>query len=279
MKIWSHTLVRNEERYIWYSLKSVVDFVDKMLVWDTGSNDNTVEIIKEFQKQHPNKVEFNQVGKVDKDSYTQKRQEMLEITDSDWFLILDGDEVWWQDSLYKIVSCLQKRCKKLDSIVTPYYNIIGDIYHFQHESAAQYTIDRRTGHITIRFMNRKIPGLYTSRPHGQHGYFDENDVLIQDRSRKARLFLKAPFMHFTHMIRSSGLEKDKQVIKRSWKYKVELGVEFPADFFYPEVFFMERPDFVRPPWSRRSFDYRFRARMLNIPKQVKRKFWKGSKGY
>ena len=50
MKVWAHTLVKNEERYIWYAVMSVIDWVDKILIWDTGSTDKTVEIIKEIEK-------------------------------------------------------------------------------------------------------------------------------------------------------------------------------------------------------------------------------------
>ena len=50
MKIWANTLVRNEERYIWFAAMSVIEHVDKILIWDTGSDDATVMIIKEIKK-------------------------------------------------------------------------------------------------------------------------------------------------------------------------------------------------------------------------------------
>ncbi|KKR11163.1 MAG: Glycosyl transferase family 2 [Candidatus Woesebacteria bacterium GW2011_GWA1_39_21b] len=65
MKIWAHTLVRNEERYIWFSVMSVINYVDKILIWDTGSTDNTVSIIREIKKKYPEKIDFKKVGKVD----------------------------------------------------------------------------------------------------------------------------------------------------------------------------------------------------------------------
>ena len=46
MKIWAHTLVMNEDRFIWYAVMSVIDYVDKILIFDTGSTDGTVRIIK-----------------------------------------------------------------------------------------------------------------------------------------------------------------------------------------------------------------------------------------
>ena len=45
-RITVHTLVKNEERWIWYALKSVLPFVDQIIVWDTGSTDKTTAIIR-----------------------------------------------------------------------------------------------------------------------------------------------------------------------------------------------------------------------------------------
>ena len=50
MKIWANTVVHNEENFIWFAIMSVVDYVDKVLVYDTGSTDQTVSIIKEIKK-------------------------------------------------------------------------------------------------------------------------------------------------------------------------------------------------------------------------------------
>ena len=48
-KIWAHTLVKNEERFIWFSVMSVIVNVDKVLIWDTGSTDDTVKIIQKIK--------------------------------------------------------------------------------------------------------------------------------------------------------------------------------------------------------------------------------------
>ena len=44
--VWVNTVIRNEENFIWYALMSVIDYVDKILIYDLGSTDKTVEIIK-----------------------------------------------------------------------------------------------------------------------------------------------------------------------------------------------------------------------------------------
>jgi glycosyltransferase involved in cell wall biosynthesis len=278
-KIWANTIVRNEERYIWYAVKSVVDFVEKVIVYDTGSTDNTVRIVRELKREYPGKIRLREVGAVDIFKYTKMRQNMLEETKSDWVLILDGDEVWWRDSIGGTVKEIEKNGDKLDTIVTPYFNVVGDIFHYQEEKAGRYSIDERHGHVTIRFMNRSIPGLHQEKPHGQHGFYDKNGVLIQDMPKKRRKFLNYPFLHFTHMIRSCSLKSDRSVPKRNIKYKYEKGQEFPLDFFYPEVFFEKKPDFVASPWNLPSEAYKFISSVQTPIRKAKRRLFSGGIGY
>lgn len=281
MSIWAHTLVKNEERYIWFAVMSVIDYIDRILIWDTGSTDKTVKIIKEIQRLYTKKVDFREVGEVDIKEFTNVRQEMLDETKSDWFMILDGDEVWWEDSIKEAVEFIKKDGKDYDSLVHRYYNIVGDIFHYQEELAGKYRIGGRTGHLNIRFVNRKISGLHFAKPHGQQGLFDENNTLIQERDKKRRFFFKKPaYMHFTNMIRSSNLEKDRTVPKRSIKFKYELGIAFPLDFYYPEVFFRSRPDIIPSPWLKRSRSYEVIALIQWPVKFLKRKIFKNGKtGY
>ena len=280
MKIWAHTLVKNEERFIWYALMSVIEHVDKILVWDTGSTDNTVAIVKQIIKNHPDKIVFREVGAVTIDKFTEVRQEMLLATNADWMMILDGDEVWWEDSIIKHIELIKAKGSYLESLVTPYKNIIGDMFHYLSECAGKYTIDGRTGNLTIRFNNMSIPGLTFKKPHGQQGLYDNDGNVIQNRSKDKRIFIDAPYLHFTHMPRSVSREEDVKVPKRGFKYKYEIGNTFPLDFYYPEVFFRPRPSIVPNIWTLRSKRYEFAAYMERPLKFIKRKVWLyGKSGY
>ena len=44
----AHMVVMNEEKWIWFAIKSVVDYMDRLIIYDTGSTDKTVEIIGWF---------------------------------------------------------------------------------------------------------------------------------------------------------------------------------------------------------------------------------------
>lgn len=246
MKIWAQTIVHNEENFIWFAIMSVVDFVDKVVIWDTGSTDKTVEIIKEIIKMKGDKIEFKEVGEVGVDEFTQMRQKMLEQADCGWILILDGDEVWWDGSIKKVVKAIQDEDGKIDGIVVPFFVAVGDIYHHQEEAAGEYRMLGRQGHLTLRAINRKIPGLHLGLPYGHEGYFDENKKPIQEREKV--IFLDAPFLHMTHLKRSS--------IKRKYeKYKYDKGIAFPENFAFPEILFRERPEIIASPLHKRGIVY------------------------
>ncbi len=258
MTIWANTIVHNEENFIWYALMSVVDFVDKILIYDTGSSDKTVEAIKEVMKIKGEKIVLKEVGKQDDLKFTKMRQAMFDESDCDWILILDGDEVWWEDSIKGIKEEIEKHGNKLDSIAVPFYNLAGDIYHYQSQSAGQYKLLGKKGHLTIKAVNRKIPGLHWSGPYGKEGLYDGNGSLIQERQTGKLTFLELPFLHFTHLRRSSQV---------SGKFKYDLGVKFPKDFKYPEVLYKQRPQAVPSPWQPRGRKYEL-VSMGKYPYQV-----------
>jgi glycosyltransferase involved in cell wall biosynthesis len=272
MSVWAHTLVKNEERYIWFAVMSVIDHVDKILVWDTGSTDATVEVISIMTKAYPDKVLFKEVGDVDITQFTAMRQKMLEETNSDWILILDGDEVWWDGKIGQIKNIIDTKGGSLESIVSRYRNIVGDIFHFQDEEAGRYRIDNKLGNLTIRAFNRNIKGLKFAKPHGQQGIYDNKDVLIQNRASKRRLWFEGySYLHFTNVLRSAKREDDLIVPKRGFKLKYEIGNKFPADFYYPEVFFRPRPDIAPSPWRRMDTKY-FLISLVQTPlRKLKRK--------
>ena len=262
MKIIAHTLVHNEENFIWFVLSSVVSLVDKIMVWDTGSDDRSVEIVKLIAKKYPGKIKFKEIGEVDADGVTLARQKMLERSDCDWILILDGDEVWTKLGIKELTYVIKKEGKNLDCVVVPFYNLVGDIYHFQEEIAGQYSFGKRKGHLQVKAINRKIKGLHVERAYPLEGYFDGSGRLVQE-SRKIK-FIKTPYFHLTHLKRSSRIRKFK-------KYKLELGESFSNDFKYPEVFSSDYPGFIRNPWKKMSTRSFLLASAVTPFKKIKRR--------
>ncbi len=259
-KIWGNCIVKNEDRYIYFAVKSVIEFLDKMLIWDTGSSDNTVEIVKGLINEFPGKIEFKAFGSQKPKGITSLRQQMLEASICDWIFILDGDEVWWENSIRKIISVIEKQGDNLYAIVTPVINLVGDIYHYQEEMAGKYEILGKKGHLNIRAINRKIPGLHLKGDYPLEAFYDKNDRALQMIDDKLK-FIDTPYLHFTHLPRSTSHRK----------FKYELGIPFPKNFKYPEVFYLERPLEVPSPWVRMSSVYKIRASIETPLKKLKRR--------
>jgi len=258
MIIWGNCLVKNEGRYLWFAVKSVIDYLDKILIWDTNSSDDTVGIIKLLQKEYGRKIEFQEIGEVDEKQFTKTRQKMLDRTKSDWVFILDGDEVWWERSVKSTIQEINRR-KNLEYIVTPYYSVIGDIYHYQEETAGQYNLLGKKGHLNIRFVNKSIPGLHFNKPYGAEGFFDSEGCMIQDRDPKMAIFLDYPYLHFSNIERASRNNADQKVMQRKSKIRHEIGQRFPKDFKYPEVLYMQTPEIVPNPWISMKAGFKLRA--------------------
>src|SRR3989344_2847239 len=104
LKLTSHTLVKNEEIWIKPALEAVLPHVDQLLVWDTGSTDKTVSIIQSIKSQ---KNKFKQCGPVGREGLVRLRNEQIKETKTDWFLLVDGDEIWPKANLIQLIKAMQ----------------------------------------------------------------------------------------------------------------------------------------------------------------------------
>lgn len=282
MFISAHVLVKNEIRFLWYSVMSIINYVDRVRIWDTGSSDGTLEIIEGIKKQPQakGKIYFKQVLA---EHFLEEnvRQQMLKVTVADWFLVVDGDEIWWDDSINKVVGEIRENGDKLESIVVPTYNVVGDMFHYQEPRAGRYHLAGRVGHYGLRAINRTIPGLHAFGEHGVFSWRDENNIKIESRNKSKIRFINAPYIHTTHLRRAGTKGVDRQVFKRAMKLKHELGIRFPVDFYYPEVFFRPRPEIVPSVWETPGIGYKLKAAIQAPLKKIRRRyFMKGVKhGY
>lgn len=279
MYICGHTMVKNEYRWLWYSVTSVIDYVDKLLLWDMGSTDGTIEIIEALIKKFPDKIIYKKIDQSSPSEFTKVRQQMLDATNADWILMVDGDEIWWKDSIVKMVDFLRSGAEGGESVYVPTVNTVGDIFHYQSKSAGRYKFGKRLGHFNLRAVSTKIPGLHSKGIHGIWGWADGYGEMVQDREEKKVKFLDTPYLHCTFLPRASTKILDEVVVKRKKKMKYEIGISFPNDFYYPESLFSDTPIELLSPWFSTTVYFRLRAYIETPLRNLKRILWTGSPGY
>src|SRR3989344_3184320 len=234
-----HCVVKNEERWIWYALQSILDIADKVLVFDTGSSDKTVDIIKAMKSK---KVTFEEKGEVDAKGLTKLREEQLRRTKTDWFLILDGDEIWPNQTKKELVEKIKNADKSKWGVVVRAWNFVGDIYHYHPESVCYHWPFAPKGYkgwANLRVLRKSVvKGIKGDYP--LEAYCDEDGISVQNYGQKHLVFLKNRYFHTTYLRRSDTRGRDKSVLNRLKKSKMELGMSFSKNFKYPEVFYKER---------------------------------------
>lgn len=261
-----HMVVRNEDRFVWYVLASVLPYCSRVLVTDTGSSDRTIDIIKSFSDK---KIHFRQVPVSDAEGISRIRQEQLENTKTDWFWVVDGDEVYPSATSREITDMVKNEGKRLEGIVVGRFDLLGDIYHKQDESVGTYALFGKKGHIVIRLINKKnIRGLHMEGTYPYEGYYDDagNEITTHDPKRFA--FTRGKLFHAMYLSRSTLGANLSDTFHRG-KWKVELGKKVSEAI--PEVFSMSRPVFVPDVLQPRSHLYEIAATVITPLKIAKRK--------
>ena len=72
---------------------------------------------------------FEEKGNIDKKKIYSIRQEQINRTETDYFFIIDGDEIWYKDSLRKIKDKLMLTSGNVKLVWVEFYTPGGDIYH------------------------------------------------------------------------------------------------------------------------------------------------------
>jgi glycosyltransferase involved in cell wall biosynthesis len=92
-------IVKNEEEFLEKCLSSVKDYVDEIVIVDTGSTDSTVEIAKKFT----DKIYFHSW----ENSFSKARNQVLQYATCDWIFQIDGDEELMKGSGEKLRNVVQ----------------------------------------------------------------------------------------------------------------------------------------------------------------------------
>lgn len=240
-KITTICLIKNEENWIWYALESIIDWVDQILIYDTGSTDRTVEIIKTIDNP---KIVFEEKGKADPEQMVKLWQELLDKIKVGWVLLLGGDEIWPEKAIIKLRQTVENANSCVLGIGIRCWNCLGDVFHHDQEFAYRkypYGPQMTTGWWIIKCFRRKIPGLHFRGLYGFEGLADYQGREIHQFPQNQLKFLKDRFFHTTHLKRST---KDKDVKDRLKKRRYKLGSPLDPKAELPEVFYQSRPRIV-----------------------------------
>lgn len=262
-KITAHMVVKNEDQWVWYAINSVLPYVNKLLITDTGSTDNTVKIIKSIKS---DKIEFNQIQANSPKDVTTARQAQIDKTKEGWIWVVDGDEVYPEDCAEEIVKAIKS--KKYEGIVVRRYDLLGDLYHRQLESVGQYELFGSRGHLVTRLVNKdKIKGLHISGDYPLEGYYDGKDVSTRDRERK-NWYITSNYLYHAMYLKRSSLGGNLPMFNRS-KYKIETGILI--DHKPPEVMYSSHPRYVPGHLEPRGIAYEIAAGFITPVKTLYRK--------
>lgn len=252
-KITAHCVIKNEDKWIWYALNSILPYVEQVLVFDTGSTDKTAEIVKLINSP---KIIFEEKGPVDREGLVKLRQEQIDRTKTEWFLILDGDEIWPKLQMEKLIKQVNLVPDNIIALFNRTRNCIGDIYHYLPDSSGNYDIAGIRGNLNTRLIRKKldlkVTGVYPDEYYG-----DKNGPV---QKQKANLmFVDCWYLHTTFLQRSSLGSKTSGSLGKQKVWEKGLNMKKGE---LPEVLKITRSEVINNPFVKRSFSYELLASMF-----------------
>ena len=167
IRISACTIVRDEEKNIRRWLQSVRSFADEIIVVDTGSRDNTREIL------NAQAVAFYEF--VWCDDFAAAKNFALDQAHGDWIVFLDADEFFDEASQKKIRLTLRRMHgdKNIAGLITPFFNIDESNNNEILSKSWQMRIFRREKN--LRFVGKIHESLQNLDPKGQ----DRDFVVVE----------------------------------------------------------------------------------------------------
>lgn len=264
VKFTAHCLVKNEDLWIWYALQSIINYAEEIIVYDTGSTDRTVEIIKTVNSP---KIKLSLLGEQSRESLVELRNQQISKTQTPWFLILDGDEVWPEDQLCQVLTEAQEAPSDIKAIVSRTKICLGDVYHYLPDSGGQYKIAGLKGNFNIRLI-RKSENLRVEGEYPLEAYCDEKgQIAMQSKNLK---FSSAWYLH-TSFLKRSSLDSLKHSGSLNKAKLWEKG-KVLEQVCLPEVLRLNPPVKLSEPLKKRGLSYEILANISTPLINLKRFF-------
>ncbi len=268
--ITAQMVVKNEDIFIRYSITSILPYIDKLLIADTGSTDETLQTISSIKSE---KIEIDQIKSNNKIDIGSIRQQQLTKTQTDWIWIIDGDEIYPGSLGKEITRMIKAKGSGLEGIIVQRFDLLGDIYHYQSDEAGFYDLFGRKGHFALRLINKKIiPGLHIEGNYPNEGYYDKDGIELIHHNPEKYVFTDGNLWHAMYLQRSTLGKNLSNTLHRN-KYKIETGLHIPDTSALPEVFFKFNPGSTKDIRQNRGIVYEIIAKIITPLKKIKRKIW------
>ena len=237
----AHCVIKNEP-FVWYSVMSVYDYVDRILLYDTGSNDaytlKDIHDLVQLDKSRDKKIVFKRVAiETDETTWTHAtwhremkanaakklrgvghvRLEQIQDTTTKFFMVLDGDEVQYDETMELISATIKNwpAGKICGFIPLDWYSEIDKVFH---QSAS--------GRV---FLTDEI-GMRVASPGELHTVKKTNAPLGPGSVECFKIGQVLPYAHFETML-------------KPWRRKVPPQHVKPAPRPLPKVM-QDRPDLI-----------------------------------
>ncbi|MDV4150902.1 glycosyltransferase [Clostridium sp. AL.422] len=182
-------IVKNEENTLSRCLESVKDIVDEIILVDTGSTDNTVEIAKGYGA----KVFFYKWD----NSFANARNYSLSKASKDWILIMDADDELVKEDKDKVNLLINNEENKLNAYFGETLSYSGEIKNYNIYSNLNIRFIRNgKGYKFIGDIHEQItPGSDNEKKQGFLGLVDIrfyhygylNETIIKKNKRKRNM--------------------------------------------------------------------------------------------
>lgn len=195
MKISACVIVKNEEKNIDKWISCVEPIADEMIIVDTGSTDNTLEIAK---KSNAKIYHFTWCN-----DFAAAKNYAIDKAKGDWIVFLDADEYFTEESqkkMRRVVNGYNKN-KKIGGIMCRLTNIDADNYNRIIDSMLQVRIFRNIS--DIRY----------------HGKIHEN-IRNRNKNREMVFSKELEIYHtgYSSSISRSKAERNISLLEEQWEY-------------------------------------------------------------
>ncbi len=178
-------IVKNEEELLPDCLESIRDWVDEIIIVDTGSDDKTIEIAKSYgAKIYHQKWEGN---------FSKHRNYSLSLASSEWVFIIDADERMVVDDVPVLMQTLQN--KNVSIVSLNVFNVYGNreetttflpsvrlwrrVLNLQYEGIVHNLLNLGMEHPVVR-VNARLKHLgYDLSPEKMHQKYIRTKTLLE----------------------------------------------------------------------------------------------------